>query len=348
MSRPKKQRLKQRKDGRYCCTYHGVQFMGSTEEEALAKREAYKNGLSAPRSAYTLGSYTAYWLPIHKASVRPSTYNTYVSILTKVISPMANVPLHDLTSDDIAKLFADLNGYSASYIHKARILVAEILDSAADAGYIKTNPARARSIKPPKGPAGTHRAITEEERQAILSVQHRMRLPVLLMLYCGLRRGEVLAVTRSDFKGDSVTISRAVSFVGNQPIVSEPKTAASVRTVPVPKFILDSLPEAGYITGGERPMTEQAFSCAWKSYTKAIGYSIRPHDLRHSYCTWLRDCGIDIHQAIIWMGHADEKMILRIYDHPGASREAEAKNRLNSALSMQNYMQDETGQPENQ
>jgi hypothetical protein len=37
MPRPKKQHLKQRKDGRFCCVYHGKQFMGNTEEEALAR-----------------------------------------------------------------------------------------------------------------------------------------------------------------------------------------------------------------------------------------------------------------------------------------------------------------------
>lgn len=29
----------------------------------------------------------------------------------------------------------------------------------------------------------------------------------------------------------------------------------------------------------------------------------------------LRDAGVDMKLAIRWMGHADEKMILRIYDH---------------------------------
>lgn len=47
----------------------------------------------------------------------------------------------------------------------------------------------------------------------------------------------------------------------------------------------------------------------WKSFT------VRPHDLRHSFCVMLRDAGVDLKQAIEWMGHEDEKMILRIYDH---------------------------------
>lgn len=72
----------------------------------------------------------------------------------------------------------------------------------------------------------------------------------------------------------------------------------------------------------------------WKEVT------IRPHDLRHSYCTMLRNNGVDIKLAILWMGHADEKMILRIYDHPPQKRvEATVKNLNKSVNHMQNDMQ---------
>ena len=78
-----------------------------------------------------------------------------------------------------------------------------------------------------------------------------------------------------------------------------------------------------------------------KALSAAAGHDIiiRPHDLRVSYCTMLRDAGVDLKQAIIWMGHADEKMILRIYDQPGEEREIASKNRLEAAFGMQNGMQ---------
>lgn len=48
---------------------------------------------------------------------------------------------------------------------------------------------------------------------------------------------------------------------------------------------------------------------------------LRPYDFRHSFCTMCRDAGVDIKVCIKWMGHADEKMILRIYDHVTDYRE---------------------------
>lgn len=72
----------------------------------------------------------------------------------------------------------------------------------------------------------------------------------------------------------------------------------------------------------------------WKSV------SIRPHDLRHSYCTMLRDAGVDLKLAVKWMGHSDEKMVLRIYDHPSEKRIQNAIENLNqSTFHMQNNMQ---------
>ena len=348
MARVKRQHLKKQKDGRFFCKFRGVMFCGATEEEAFEKREQYKASLlegAVRQSRQTLGEYVAYWLPVHKGGVKASTYNAYASVLNRTVAPIAGLPLSALTSDDVSEAFAGLAGLSASYIHKARILLTEILDSAADAGHIRSNPARAKSVKPPKGKKGTHRTISSAERSLIEKTPHRMQLAALIMLYCGLRRGELLGLKAEDIAGDELTVRRAVFYVSNQPQVSVPKTSAGVRTVPAPDFILSRLPKMSrgcfVLTGTEKPMTEQVFTRAWANYCKALGVEVRCHDLRHSYCTWLRDTGIDMHQAIIWMGHADEKLILRVYDHPGSARETEAKNRLFSALSLQNGLQTE-------
>ena len=341
MPRPKTFHYRMQKDGYYHAEVNGHHVKAKTEAKLLEKKKQYekKGAVVNPK---TLTEYAAYWMPIHKAGVKPSTYNAYLSILTATIKPIGSIYLHALTSDHIAEAFAALNGKSASYIHKARILLIEILDSATDAGYMEKNPARAQSLRPPKGTKGTHRAITPQERAVIEFTPHRMRLAALIMLYCGLRRGELLGLQAGDIAGDTLTVRRAVYYVSNQPRLSEPKTAASIRTVPAPDFVLRLLPkmtrDCFILTGTRKPMTEQVFMRAWENYNKAVGISVRCHDLRHSYCTWLRDSGIDMHQAIIWMGHADEKMILRVYDHPGTDRENAAKTALFSALSLRNAL----------
>lgn len=347
MPRPKKQKLKRRKDGRYCCRYHGMQFMGNSEDEALEAREAYKRaeavGAVIRSAQMTVSEYADYWLSVHKKSVKASTFNGYTSILSNAITPIADRQLDTLNSDDIAETYAALTGKSASYIHKAQNLIRAMLDSATDAQYIYKNPARASSVTVPKGKRGTHRAISKAERNLIDHTPHRMQIAALIMLYCGLRRGELLGLQAQDIQGETLTVSRAVYYVSNQPMLSDTKTEHSRRAVPAPDFILAKLPkmrrDCFILTGTRKPMTEQVFTRAWANYNKALGISVRCHDLRASYATWLRDLGVEMHQAILWMGHADEKMILHIYDHPGEERETAAKNLLKTAFRMQNDMQ---------
>lgn len=345
MPRIKRQRLKRRSDGRYCCKYHDIQFMGNTEEEALQAREEYKRQeaerIYMRSDQQTVKDYADYWLPIHKADVKDSTFNAYKSILAHVLPPIADLRLSEVTSDDIAEMFSKLKGMSASYIHKARILTTAIFQSAVDAGYILRNPCAASSIHPPKGTRGTHRTITDEERQLILTVPHRMQLMALIMLYCGLRRGEALALTADDIHGDELTVSRGVSYTSNKPIISSPKTEAGKRTAPIPDVLQPFLRGlSGFIVTGANGhiMTEQAYQRGWESYNKALSAAaghpieIRAHDLRHSYCTMLRDAGIDMHQAIIWMGHANEKMILHIYDHVTDQRTQTSVDQIETML----------------
>lgn len=57
----------------------------------------------------------------------------------------------------------------------------------------------------------------------------------------------------------------------------------------------------------------------WKSF------SIRTHDLRHSYVTMLCDANVEIDLAMEWVGHSDEKMIRQIYDHVSDYRKKKAR-----------------------
>lgn len=350
MPRQKKPRLKRRADGRYACRYKDKWFMSTDPDEALAARDRYKQqeklGVIVKRGM-TVRQYAVYWLPVHKAAVRASTYNGYASIIEHAILPIADTPLSDLTTDDIAEVYAALSSRSASYINKAKILLTAILDSAVDAGYLIKNPARAQSVKPPHGKSGTHRPVTQEERDLICTVPHRMQLPAMIMLFCGLRRGEVLALTSADI-GTSIRVSKAVSYVSNQPVISPPKTGSGIRTVPVFSVLRPYLNGLrGYVLPGKDggPVTEQSFQRGWESYMKALSaaaghpVSFRPHDLRVSFCTAARDAGVDIKQTIIWMGHADEKMILRIYDQPGSKREKASISAFESAIRRQNGRQ---------
>lgn len=345
MPKPKKQHLKRRKDGRYKCVYNGIQFYGETEDEALRKRDEYKRdeimGIVS-RQDPTVSEYASFWLPLHK-HVSVKCYNDYAKQLEALCSVIGEKKMSAVTVDDAALVWNHYSGYSASTVKRSRMLFLALFDTAIENDICRKNPFRAKYAQPPKAPEGTHRTLTDEEVTLIQSTPHRMQTAALVMLYAGLRRGEVLALSMKDINltAGTITVDKAVRFDSNTPIVSTPKTAAGKRTVPVLSVLRPYLTgRVGLLLSTEKGgmMTDTAFRRCWESYmlhlSRAAGHqiSIRPHDLRHTYCTMLRDNGIDMKQAMIWMGHSDEKMILHIYDHVSEKRTQNSIEQLEKGL----------------
>ena len=65
-----------------------------------------------------------------------------------------------------------------------------------------------------------------------------------------------------------------------------------------------------------------------------IPFNVTPYDLRHSFATMCRSMKppIEIHTVIAWMGHADSKMILKVYDEVTDSRDVSEAERLRSSF----------------
>ena len=63
-----------------------------------------------------------------------------------------------------------------------------------------------------------------------------------------------------------------------------------------------------------------------------IEFTVVPYDLRHSFCTWGRDNGVELHTMIEWMGHADATMIMKIYDEVRDNRSKTEAEKLKKTV----------------
>lgn len=360
--------------------------------QAQAYKREIERGLNVDAQSVTVRQYAFKWLPLYKSGVKDRTYNAYAHLMNTLIDVIGDYAISSITPDDAKTVYVKKfpakksiggEGYSGSAIKKAKNLYVSFFDSAVENGYTLHNPFRSKKAQPDMGKDGTHREITEEERQLIHAVSHSFRPAVMVMLYAGLRRGEALALRTEDIKDGQIVVSRAVSYTSNRPEVDTPKTDAGIRHVPV---FLPLAAELRGMSGLIAPakssgdiMSETAFTRAWESYVLAVEchingvkqkrwygitkadklrnpqkyavimdlkahgkekeaddlrlsdwktFDVRPHDLRHSFCTMCRDAGVDIKQTIEWMGHADEKMILKIYDHVTTRRTAESVEKI--------------------
>jgi len=326
-------KLKQRADGYYCAWYKGKQFLGKTEAEAKRKRDKYKfeceNGIEhqQPITVYELASK---WLPTAKAGTSTTTYNQYATIMEKLIEVIGDKLVSSVSPADIKKVWVLYVGRSQSYINKASFLYKSFFQFAMENRYCGFNPVLSSSARPHKGSKGTHRPLTKEEIHLIETVPHRVQVAAMFMLKAGLRRGEVLALQKSDIHDDRIYVTKAVKFVNNRPVVGSTKNESSERTVPLfgsLKPFIDSIQDYVLPDADGNICSETAFQRAWESYLYGLStiaghkISFRPHDLRHTFCTVARDKGIDVNTVRSWLGHSSERMILQIYDHISEERE---------------------------
>ena len=113
-----------------------------------------------------------------------------------------------------------------------------------------------------------------------------------MLYWCGIREGELLALTPADFNFDkeTVTINKSYQRLKGQDVITSPKTKKSNRTIKMPKFLCEEMKEyLGMLYGLKKK--DRIFTVT-KSYlhhemdrgAKAAGVKrIRIHDLRHPY-----------------------------------------------------------------
>lgn len=367
-----RQTLKQRKDGRYKCVYKGVQFYGATQSEALAARDAYKleESRGMKHKAVTVWDYVIRWLPAYRSGANRAAYNQYAGMLDGFCEFVGRDTLMtQVRKTDIAEYYNTISGKSHSYIAKAASLLRGMFADAVDDGIIQTSPARA--AKPPQGTVGSHRALEPWERQLVHEmVDHRFGVCAMLMLYGGLRRGEALAfdIDRDvDFEHGRIYVREAVSFSqGIRGSTKAPKTEAGTRSLPLFNPLREVLRgrHGKTLQAVSGQNTLSVFDRAWESYLskmeekingcpkrwygrtkehKAIlsaggtlpewkRVTIRTHDFRHSFCTMCCDAHVPIEVLMQWMGHSDDKMIRRIYDHVSECRKLEAEKMVGAYL----------------
>ena len=167
MPREKKPTLKKRKDGRFRCVYHGMQFYGNTPEEAFAARDEYKLNEQRGFRKLTVEEYALPWLKraYPKGSVADSTYTGLAIHLQHLIDQIGRKQLSEIIPSDIKDIYAkEYAGRSNSYIRSAKQLYCALFDAAQADGAIRFNPARDKSAKPHTGKKPKERKLTKQER----------------------------------------------------------------------------------------------------------------------------------------------------------------------------------------
>lgn len=120
-----------------------------------------------------------------------------------------------------------------------------------------------------------------------------------ILYWCGLRLGELLALTGDgiDFNRGVIMVRRSIAKVGSRYEMGSPKTSTSRRVVQMPPFLEEGLSAVMCLKGiqpheGISPFTHDKMRKQMQTVTeKANLPRIRVHDLRHSHVSLLIDFG---------------------------------------------------------
>lgn len=328
-----------RKDGRYVATYmeDGRQrFLYDKDPERLYnKLEAARN-----KSPLTFGEIMEAWREEHSETVGWKTAESYVAPCRRIADVFGDDLPAEITAARLQAFLTSLGkrGYARRTVQLHRDILAMVFDRCLLRGVISVSPMQAVSV--PKGLKTVKRTVPEDD--ALAAVRERTDVPFALFaqlcLYCGLRRGEILALRQEDIdrKGGVIHVTKAVEYVGNQPEVKVPKTSAGVRDVPIPSVLLPLLPKGkGLLFQMEdgRPLSKIAYRHAWIQYCKAIGHEITAHQLRHGYATILYEAGVPVLAAQKMLGHANASTTMNIYTHLREKQARTAATLLDDYLS---------------
>ena len=141
----------------------------------------------------------------------------------------------------------------------------------------------------------------------------------LLMLCCGLRRGEMLALRWSDidFSGGILHIQRQRIQIDGQILVTCPKSSSSVRDIPLDDTLLAILRlhvhQGDDILGG---VTRKMFADALdRALERAQLPRVTLHGLRHTMAAVAAEDGVAVKVLQSLMGHAHYQTTADIYAH---------------------------------
>lgn len=157
-----------------------------------------------------------------------------------------------------------------------------------------------------------------------------------LLYWCGVREGELLALSPSDFNFEKRTlrINKSYQRLEGEDVISTPKTKNSNRIVKMPLFLCDEMQDFFKQYYSQQPddrifpVTKYYLSHEMDRGCKESGVKrIRVHDLRHSHVSLLINMGFTALAIGKRVGHSAEKITYR-YAHLFPSVQTKMVDRL--------------------
>ena len=343
----------------YAKTYTAVKTK-LIQRQQLSERASLQILTTSEKSKYEY--WLNEWLALKKLKIKDSTYIRYRNSIENHIKPHLGKHPIDKISTGLMESFVShlttngkLNGnggLSSKTISDILIIVKESFQYARNHGVITTCNFDNITLK-----KSTHemRVLNCAEMQKLLELLLQetdlYKLGVFLCLFTGIRIGELCALQWKNISIENKTIkieqtmqrlqnSNSNDIQKTRVIVTEPKSFASVRVIPIPEFVVDAIKpyqrnQNTYLLSGEskyyiEPRTMQN---RFKRYLRDCGIEdANFHSLRHTFATRCVEAGFDVKTLSEILGHSSVKITLDKYVHSSMELKRMNMEKLQLAL----------------
>ena len=252
-------KYKKREDGRYQKSvivgkkpdgkYIKKSVYGKTQKELEANINALTNeinsGVAVWQHDITFAQLAQIWMEqYHPTETEKWKYREHQVINRHLLPTLGGMYAREVKQVYLQSVISCLakNGYATGTMKKIKQTAVRIMQVAVESDLIVKNPFS--GIKVPYVEPEARRALTEKEIQLITENWRgaRMGPAAMIMLYAGLRIGEVLALEWADIDFDerTITVSKSRTVLKNKAFVKDPKTKAGTRVVPIPEILYES------------------------------------------------------------------------------------------------------------
>ncbi len=349
------------------------------EQEVKAEYQKEKEAKAAGRS-YALppekrrDDFVSYvnkvWLPlqVQGGDLKPSTVAFYEYMAKPITEYFTGAVLQEIGPIEIQKYLVYLRTeyrtkrgqpLSAKTLRHQYVALSNMFGYAEKQNLIAANPIE--KVDAPKKDKKPVDALTKEQAAEFFKLLPACPLDFQCILYLlittGIRRGECMGLKWRDIdeRAGTVRIERNISYIPKSGvIVNTPKTANSMRTIPIIPSVLQLLLQLKQETQKKNPRTvlENAFlfpseigifeprdpnsvTRRVKRFMRNNGFpGLSPHDLRHSCATLLLSQGADIKSVQEILGHADASTTLNFYVKADLRQMQEAAGKYAAAFNL--------------
>lgn len=318
----------------------------STKREALEFEREFLQQKTADLTM-TFEAFVKLYVADMKNRIRQHTWQTKNSIIENKLLPyFKDKKMSEITPKDVIAWqnvmmdYRDNKGkaYSPVYLKTLHNQLSAIFNHAVRYYELKSNPAAKAGNM---GKEKTKEMLFWTKDEYLKFADEMMDKPISFyafeMLYwCGLRLGELLALTPADFdfEKETVTVNKSYQRLEGQDVITEPKTPKSNRTISMPDFLCVEMQEYIKSLYGHKatdrifPITKSYLHHEMDRGSKAAGVKrIRIHDTRHSHVSLLIEMGFSAVAIADRVGHESIDITYR-YAHLFPTKQNEIADKL--------------------